>query len=174
MFHLVQAITQVATLAVIAYERKSQAVSHLMPLRIYWVLNFVMTCLFAATAITRLTSVGEYNNMDSGLRFDDMFFLASLHVSAFLCAVAVRGHSGISVIRELETGVNSRTQLHELASKDANMSGYASASLVSRAVFLWVNPLIKKGYKAPLKGDEVPSLPPDHRAEKMSELFQMN
>ncbi|KAL5852402.1 hypothetical protein ACOSQ3_007520 [Xanthoceras sorbifolium] len=140
--------------AVIAYERKSQAVSHLMPLRIYWVLNFVMTCLFAATAITRLTSVGEYNNMDSGLRFDDMFFLASLHVSAFLCAVAVRGHSGISVIRELETGVNSRTQLHELASKDANMSGYASASLVSRAVFLWVNPLIKKGYKAPLKGDE--------------------
>ncbi|TXG71729.1 hypothetical protein EZV62_000308 [Acer yangbiense] len=150
MFHLAQAITQVATLAVIiAYERKSQAVNHLMPLSFCWVVNFVMTCLFSATAIAR-----------------------------FLCTVAVRGHSGISVIREFDSGVDSRTLVqlheHERASKDENMSGYASASLFSRAVFLWVNPLIQKGYKSPLKADEVPSLPTDHCAEKMSELFELN
>ncbi|KAK0608086.1 hypothetical protein LWI29_025343 [Acer saccharum] len=180
MFHLAQAITQVATLAVIiAYERKSQAVNHLMPLRFYWVVSFVMTYLFAATAIARLTVVGGHNNnnMDTGLRLDDIFFLANIPVSGFLCTVAVRGHSGISVIREFNSGVNSRTvQLHEheLASNDENMSGYASASLFSRVVFLLVNPLIKKGYKAPFKADEAPSLPTDHRTKKMSELFDLN
>ncbi|KAK3189623.1 hypothetical protein Dsin_029184 [Dipteronia sinensis] len=125
-----------------------------MPLRIYWVVNFVMACLFAATAIARLTFVVDTTTstwyMDTGLRLDDIFFLASLPVSGFLSTLAVRGHSGISVIRESE-----------------------SASLFSGAVFLWMNPLIKKRYKSPLKADEVPSLPTDHRAEKMSELFEL-
>ncbi|XP_059646878.1 ABC transporter C family member 14-like [Cornus florida] len=172
VFRLVQAITHVSILVLIAHEKKFEAITHPMSLRLYWVANFVMVCLFSASAISRLISVDEY--LDPTMRMDDVFLLACLPISAYLFVVAIKGSSGISVIGESELGIDSRTQLHQSTLMDSNVSGYATASLFSRAVWLWMNPILSKGYKSPLKIDEVPSLPHDLRAERMAELFEMN
>ncbi|KAL4383983.1 hypothetical protein GQ457_15G021760 [Hibiscus cannabinus] len=70
--------------------------------------------------------------------------------------------------------MDDETKLYEPLLSKSNMSGFASASVVSKAFWLWMNPLLKKGYKSPLKMDEVPTLSPEHRAEKMSKLFEAN
>jgi ATP-binding cassette subfamily C (CFTR/MRP) protein 2 len=173
MFLLAQAITHIAIIILLAHEKKVEAVMHPMFLRIYWMANFFLACFVAVSAITRFISIYE-RNLDPNLRMDDIFSLVSLPLSTFLFIVALRGSSGISVIRQSESGVISRTHLYESLSTSPNVSGYASASLFSRGVWLWMNPLLSKGYNSPLKIDEVPSLPPDHRAERMSELFEMN
>ncbi|GAV66934.1 ABC_membrane domain-containing protein, partial [Cephalotus follicularis] len=54
----------------------------------------------------------------------------------------------------------------------SSVSGFASASIVSKTFWIWLNPLLSKGYKSPLKIDEVPSLSPEHRAERMSRIFE--
>ncbi|KAA8548937.1 hypothetical protein F0562_000621 [Nyssa sinensis] len=172
MFRLVQAITHVAILILIAHEKKFEAVTHPISLRIYWVANFVVVSLFCASAITRLITVRE--SLNSSIRIDDIFSCISFPVSAFLFAVAIHGSSGIIVIREHELGADSSTQLYESVSTDSNVSGYATASLFSKVAWLWMNPLLRKGYKSPLKLDDVPSLPFDLRAERMAELFEMN
>ncbi|GAY40932.1 hypothetical protein CUMW_055590 [Citrus unshiu] len=69
--------------------------------------------------------------------------------------------------------MDEKTKLYEpLLSKSDVVSGFASASILSKAFWIWMNPLLSKGYKSPLKIDEIPSLSPQHRAERMSELFE--
>ncbi|CAK9138989.1 unnamed protein product [Ilex paraguariensis] len=172
LFRLVQAITQVVILVLIAHEKKFGAIFHPLSLRIYWVANFIVLCLFSAGAIVRLISNG--GDMNQFVRMDDIFFLATIPLSAFLFIVAVKGSSGISVIRESESGRNLRPEGYEPILTESDVSGYGKASLLSKAVWLWMNPLIKKGYKAPLKIDEVPTLAHQYRAERMAELFETN
>ncbi|PPD75585.1 hypothetical protein GOBAR_DD27494 [Gossypium barbadense] len=50
----------------------------------------------------------------------------------------------------------------------------STASIISKAFWLWMNPLLRHGYKSPLKMDDIPTLSPQHMAEKMSKLFEMN
>ncbi|XP_073299207.1 ABC transporter C family member 14-like [Primulina huaijiensis] len=56
----------------------------------------------------------------------------------------------------------------------SHVTGYASASIVSKAFWIWLNPLLKKGYKSALEIDDVPALSPEHRAEALAELFTQN
>ncbi|KAK2994509.1 hypothetical protein RJ640_001458 [Escallonia rubra] len=164
VFRVVQATTFAAMSVLVAHEKKVKAIVHPMSLRIFWVVNFVIAALCAASAITRLIIVGK--DLDPTLRMDDIVSLVNLPVSAFLFIVAIKGPTGISVLKEPELGSNT--------SIEYNVSGYATASLFSRGTWLWMNPVLSKGYKSPLKMDEVPSLPPDHRAETMAQLFEMN
>ncbi|CAK9175317.1 unnamed protein product [Ilex paraguariensis] len=78
------------------------------------------------------------------------------------------------VRRESESGMGGEARLHEPLLDKSNVSGFASASIVSRAFWLWMNPLLSKGYKSPLKIDDIPTLSPQDRAERMSELFELN
>ncbi|KAF8387849.1 hypothetical protein HHK36_026511 [Tetracentron sinense] len=172
IFRLVQAITHIAIAILIVHEKRFEAVTHPMPLRIYWVVNFVIVSLFFTSAIIRLISVKE--NLDPYMRMDDVSCLITLPVSAILLIVAVRGSTGIVVTRESESRMDSETKLHDPLLSKSKVSGYYSASLLSKAVWLWMNPLLSKGYKSTLKIDDVPSLPPDHGAERMSELFELN
>ncbi|PSR92609.1 ABC transporter C family member 14 like [Actinidia chinensis var. chinensis] len=171
VFWLVQAITHVAILILIVHERKFEAVTHPLSLRIYWVANFVVVSLLTASGITRFVTIG--GNFDPSLKMDDIVSFVVLPISAFLFIVAVRGSSGI-VVGELELGTNSRSQGNGNTSSNPNVSGYATASWFSKATWLWMSPLLSKGYKSTLKMDEVPSLSPDHRAEVMSEVFEVN
>ncbi|PHT61866.1 hypothetical protein T459_34283 [Capsicum annuum] len=56
-------------------------------------------------------------------------------------------------------------QADELIPMDSTVSGYATTSLFSKAVWVSINPLLSTGYQSPLKLDEVPLLPPDFQAE---------
>ncbi|KAJ7980275.1 ABC transporter C family member 4 [Quillaja saponaria] len=172
LFRLAQAITHMAIVIILAHEKKFEANIHPLSLRIYWVVNFVIIGFFAASAITRLVSTNA-STLEPNLRMDDIFSLVNLPLSIVLLIVALQRSSGIS-LRESEVVVNSTTQSYQPVQTDPNVSAYASASLFSKALWLWMNPLLTKGYKSPLKVDDVPTLPPEYRAERMSELFEMN
>ncbi|KAK9281855.1 hypothetical protein L1049_004761 [Liquidambar formosana] len=173
LFWLIQAITHVIIAILIVHEKRFRAVTHPLSLRIYWIVNFTIISLFAASGIIRLVSVEE--TQDPNLRLDDVFSLISFLPSIFLLFVAIRGSTGITVVRESELVMDEEeAKLHEPLLSKSSVSGFASASLMSKALWLWMNPLLSKGYKAPLKIDEIPSLSPEHRAERLSELFQLN
>ncbi|XP_010259593.1 PREDICTED: ABC transporter C family member 4-like isoform X2 [Nelumbo nucifera] len=167
LFRLMQAITYIAITILIAHERRFQAVTHPMTLRIYWFVNFVVVCLFSVSAVIRLSSF--MGTQDPELRMDDIFSLITLPISTILLLVAIRGSTGIIVTGESESGLK-----EPLLSNLTNVSGYATASWFSKTVWLWMNPLLRKGYMSPLKMDKVPTLSPEHRAERMLELFQSN
>ncbi|KAL0414738.1 UNVERIFIED_CONTAM: ABC transporter C family member 14 [Sesamum radiatum] len=171
LFELFQMMANVVVLVLIAHEKKFGAVSHPPPLRVYWAVDFVLVCLFAATAIARLVSSSE--SVDLNLKLDDIFSLVSFPLYVFLLVVAVRGSSGINLVAEEDLDENSRPKVDEQTTADSDVSGYGSASLLSRAVWHWMNPILSKGYKSPLKMDEVPLLPPDHQAQSMAELFEL-
>ncbi|CAL5346944.1 unnamed protein product [Camellia sinensis] len=144
-----------------------------MPLRIYWVANFIVVSLFAASGIARFITVG--GDFDPAMKLDDVVFLVVLPISVFLLIVSVRGSSGVIVVGESELGTNSTiSQVNDPNLLDSSVSAYARASFFSKLTWHWMNPLLSKGYKSPLKMDEVPSLSPAHRAKIMAEVFEMN
>ncbi|KAL4390669.1 hypothetical protein AHAS_Ahas03G0168200 [Arachis hypogaea] len=57
MIWLDQAITQLILAVLIIYEKRFQAVTHPLTLRVYWIVHFIITCLFVASGIIRLVSV---------------------------------------------------------------------------------------------------------------------
>ncbi|CAH9080172.1 unnamed protein product [Cuscuta europaea] len=158
LFMSLQAVTHITLFVLIALEKRYGVVDHPMSIRAYWTANFSVACLFAASAVTRLVYFGYKE--DLGTSMDDLFFLASLPLCCYLFIMTVKGSSGVhSVVREVDT---------------SNVSGYAKASVLSKAMWNWMNPLLTKGYKSPLTIDEVPSLPPDFDAERMGELLRKN
>ncbi|XP_042476193.1 ABC transporter C family member 14-like [Macadamia integrifolia] len=172
VFLVIQAATQLTIAILVAHEKKFLAASHPMTLRVYWVANFAIVCLFSVSAIIRLSS-GLWKQ-ESELRTDDVFFIVNIPVSAFLLVVAIRGSTGITTTGETDSELETDEKLGEPSLSEPNVSLYASASSLSRATWLWMNPLLSKGYKSPLKIDDVPSLAPQHRAQRMSELFESN
>ncbi|XP_062022239.1 ABC transporter C family member 14-like [Rosa rugosa] len=171
LFWLVQAITHGLITVLVAHEKRFEAVKHPLSLRIYWVANFVAVSLFATSGVIRLV----YN--EGGLRLDDVVSIVSFPLSVVLAVVAVRGSTGIRVMnREQSNGGENgvETKLHEPLLIKSNVTGFASASFINKTFWVWMNPLLSKGYKSPLKVDDVPTLAPQHRAERMSVIFESN
>lgn len=166
LFWLIQAITQVLITILIVHEKRFKAVSHPLSLRIFWVANFVIGALFISSGIIRLVSS---QGNDSGLELDDIVTLVIYPLSIFLLVVSIKGSTGIVVTRDSEPVMDVE---YEPILNKSSVTGFASANAVSKAFWLWMNPLLKKGYKSPLKLDEVPSLSPEHKAERMSLIFE--
>ncbi|KAG7967308.1 hypothetical protein I3843_08G093700 [Carya illinoinensis] len=170
LFWLVQALTHAVITILIIHEKRFQAVTHPMSLRIYWVANFLLAALFMASGIIRFVFVEE-PGQDPDLRLDDAVSLVSFPLSTVLLFAAIIGSNGITVTRESEAVLDVETKSYEPLS---SVTGFASASIVSKAFWLWMNPLLTKGYKSPLKIEEIPSLSPEHRAERLVVLFESN
>ncbi|KAH7838796.1 hypothetical protein Vadar_031269 [Vaccinium darrowii] len=172
LFWLVQALTHVVITILIAHEKKFQAVTHPLSLRIYWVANFVVITLFTISGAIRVVSLGED---DPDMSLDDVISFVNFPLSIILLIIAIRKSTGIiSSRRESDSVMDAETKLYEPLLDKSNTTGFANASIISKAFWLWVNPLLSKGYKTPLKADDIPSLSPQHRAERMSELFERN
>lgn len=170
LFWLVQAVTHAVLAILIIHEKRFEAVSHPVPLRIYWIANFIITTLFVASGVIRLVYVE--GTQDFSFKMDDIVSFVSLPLSLFLFSVAINGSTGIQSTQETQPLIDGEAKLYDPTLNKSSVTGFASASFVSKAFWLWVNPLLSKGYKSPLKIDEVPSLSPEHRAERMSVLFQ--
>ncbi|KAF5462508.1 hypothetical protein F2P56_018511 [Juglans regia] len=170
LFWLVQALTHAVITILIIHEKRFQAVTHPMSLRIYWVANFLLTALFMASGIIRFVFVEEPGG-DPDLRPDDVVSLVSFPLSTVLLFTAITGSNGITVTRESEAVIDVETKSYEPLS---SVTGFASASIISKAFWLWMNPVLTKGYKSPLKIEEIPSLSPEHRAERLNVLFESN
>ena len=175
LFWVVQAITQIVLVILIIHVKRFEAVVHPLSLRIYWIANFVVVALFTASGVIRLVSLeGNYFFM-----VDDVVSFVSLPFSLFLLCVGVKGSTGVIKSREesqLVIDNDEETKLngyddHGLNKPNAT-TGFASASQFSKTFWIWLNPLLSKGYKSPLNIDDVPSLSPQHRAERMSVIFE--
>ncbi|KAL3531457.1 hypothetical protein ACH5RR_010779 [Cinchona calisaya] len=172
LFWLLQVVTHAVITILIVHEKRFRAVTHPLSLRIYWIANFIVQVLFFTSGLMRIISL---YGTHSDLRIDDVVTIIVFPLSIILLIVAIKGSTGIIVTRYSESVADAETVLYEpLEDKTSNVSGFASASFLSKTFWLWVNPLLVKGYKIPLKLDDVPTLSPQHRAERMSELFERN
>ncbi|TKY52529.1 ABC transporter C family member 4 [Spatholobus suberectus] len=167
-FWLLQAVTQLVLVVLIIHEKKFEAVAHPLSLRIYWIANFIVVSLFTASGVIRLVSVGVEERKYFSFMVDDAVSFISLPLSLFLLCVAIKGSTGIESREETQRLIDEETKLYD----KSNVTGFASASAISKAFWIWINPLLSKGYKSPLKIDEIPSLSPQHRAERMSVIFE--
>lgn len=178
LFWVVQAITQLVLVILIIHVKKFEAVVHPLSLRIYWIANFVVVSLFAASGVIRFVSV-EGNYLFSFM-VDDIVSFISLPISLFLVFVAVNGSTGVVKSRDGTQVVvdnDHETKLYDYVddpalNKPNVTTGFASASQFSKTFWIWLNPLLNKGYGSPLTLDEVPFLSPEHRAERMSVIFE--
>ncbi|KAJ7977557.1 ABC transporter C family member 14 [Quillaja saponaria] len=168
LFWLVQAATHVVIAILISHEKRFEAFTHPKSLRTYWVVNFIVISLFSTSGIIRFVEEPK----DASFRLDDIVSLISFPFSLFLLFIAIEGSTGIILTSEIEPFLNEENKIYEPPLIKSNVSGFASASVISKAFWLWINPLLNKGYKSPLKIDDVPTLSPEHRAERMSALFE--
>ncbi|KAK1319037.1 ABC transporter C family member 4 [Acorus calamus] len=167
LFLLIQSLTQATVAAHVAREKPLRASRHALSLRLFWAASFPLSALLAASAITRFASLAFTDpKWDPNLKTQDVFSLIALIPSSYLLCLAINGKTGVVVTRAEDNPPEPEPK--------PTVTLYASASLTSRAVFLWMNPLMHKGYSSPLKPEDVPSLAPDHRAERMRARFESN
>ncbi|KAL8548641.1 hypothetical protein ACS0TY_007796 [Phlomoides rotata] len=159
LFWLFQGITHALISILILHEKRFKAHKHPLTLRIYWIAHSLLLALFFCSGLVRLISFQETS---SNLRLDDIS-LVIVFVSSIVLLVA--GIKGLTGIQESES---------DPFLEKSNVTGYASASFISKAFWMWLNPLLKKGYETPLKIEDVPLISPEHRAELMSQLFHKN
>ncbi|KAJ7294959.1 hypothetical protein O6H91_05G079100 [Diphasiastrum complanatum] len=164
VFTTSQAFAWASFLAIVAQEKKSGAVMHSSVLRVWWVTTFFLSLLALITVI--FTIVNSYpHNLNPWI--DPLVSFATFPVLGFLAVVAVVGKTGIKFeSADLTDPLLYKHQNYDNLD-DEQTTAYYKAGFLSKASFLWLNPLLKKGVQKPLELSDVPWLGHEDRAEKV-------
>eukprot|EP00252_Welwitschia_mirabilis_P009305 TRINITY_DN21798_c0_g1_i1.p1 TRINITY_DN21798_c0_g1~~TRINITY_DN21798_c0_g1_i1.p1 ORF type:complete len:1500 (-),score=211.88 TRINITY_DN21798_c0_g1_i1:321-4820(-) len=174
-YTIIQTFSWFVFAAISGHEKRFRAQVHPKSLRFWWVMNFILSILLLTSAIVRFATKAR-DPLKSFLFIDDIFSTVTFPANVFLGALAVTGNTGISIEGEeglREPLLDGRNDTATSSVKEAT-TAYAEAGFFSRLFYVWLNPLLKKGYKSPLQISDVPTLATFDRAETMYKKFTSN
>lgn len=156
---------------IVGHELPKHSTERSRPLRAWWFSISLLSILQFATAVARLA--GYSFNYSISLRVDDIVSIIVFPVSMFLLVISVRSHTGVrertadSVTEPLLNGDGD-------AKKNTKITGYVTASLLNRAFWIWLNPVLSKGASTTLQIEDIPELSPEDRADRLYTLLTSN
>lgn len=133
----------------------------------WWTLSFFLTTLAAVLSLFDL-----YNRATSPSP-EVYLAVASWPVGCLLLACAIRGEKWV-VIEEPEDETLTRPLLESNGGIEVSNeveTFYATANVISRLIFRWLDPLLAIGYKRPLELRDVPHLSSELGAATANERF---
>jgi ATP-binding cassette subfamily C (CFTR/MRP) protein 2 len=164
LYSLSQALAWTVFAAVVGHQKKLRATVHSKPLRVWWIMTFVFSLL------TQYTSIARYvrnDPRDVHLWVDGVLSMATFPVIVLLALVAVVGRTGISV----DDGGLTESLLGSVSDDAVGVTEFASASFISKLMWLWLNPLLRRGRFKALELEDVPLLAPEDRSEVLYSRF---
>lgn len=174
-FSLSQALAWTVFAAIVGRQKRFRTTVHSKSLRIWWIVTFLLSLLTLYTSTTRYV---RNDRRDVHLWIDGIVSIATFPVVVLLALVAVVGRTGIrDEDNDLtESLLGSDGLLEGSISEDdvVWVTEFASASFISKALWLWLNPLLKKGKSKALEPKDVPLLSPEDRSEVLYSRFLVN
>lgn len=180
-YSAINAVTWVSFALALAYEKRHGAPVHSSALRVWWAVTFILSALQSFAVILRLV-VGTEDHADASVKVDDWLLVLTFPATAFLLIVSLRGTTGISTVGSSDGLTEPLLNGHlrssgvEALPKEGNTSApestYAQAGFFSKALWLWMNPVLQRGYKAPLQLNDIPLLAPEDRAARLFTLLE--
>ena len=142
-------------------------------------MTFLISLLALYTCIARFI---RHDPHDIHLWIDGIQAISTFPVVVLLALIAGVGKTGIFVedseLIEHLLGSSQEVSLRDHEEGDAaaaaEVTSYQSASFISKATWLWLNPLLKKGKSKALEPNDIPLLSPDDRAELVYSRFVVN
>ncbi|EFJ20476.1 hypothetical protein SELMODRAFT_108621 [Selaginella moellendorffii] len=173
IFPLTQAVAWATSLLLLAYEESHGLAHHLAVLRAWWALSCMSGSVHALCGLVSWIVLPDQGaGIIPGL---DLFTAAGTALlSLALLLVTPRGATGLRMVEAIDTkeallaGGSSNTGDPERVTR------YARAGYVSKALFLWVDPLLKTGSTRTLEADDIPELAVEDRAETLCHAFELN
>ncbi|KAJ6319839.1 hypothetical protein OIU78_015277 [Salix suchowensis] len=121
--------------SVLVFSQKSQ-----LP---HWkVLDGVFLVSSCSNSTSDCNRIIRLATLEHNLLFDDIVSAIAFTLSTVLFSVAIRGSTGITVTRHYESVMHESTKLQEHLLGKSNVTGFATASIISKCFWLWMNPLL--------------------------------
>ncbi|CAK9204941.1 unnamed protein product [Sphagnum jensenii] len=148
--------------SVLMFESKLGSKEHWVILRLWWIVTFLLSAVSFASAVQ--TVMTKWPHLARWQHADIVVAFVTFPVTVFLFILALVRSTGILTDNEHDSQNNNGFLDPLLSQQDSGVTGYATAGLLSKAVWLWLNPLLKLGQSHPLEPVDIPLLAPDERS----------